>query len=127
MSVGYLPNAFDLINVRDLDLIDQARMHCSRLVVGVFTDDYAEQLLGRRPVVPMVERMALVAHVRGVDQVVEHDQTSPVVQPDVRLFAVAGDVPLPGAGGTWLLQPTRETASVSLREALQAVRQENVA
>jgi bifunctional ADP-heptose synthase (sugar kinase/adenylyltransferase) len=127
MSVGYLPNAFDLINVRDLDLIAQATMHCSRLVVGVFTDDFAEQLLGRRPVVPMVERMALVAHIRGVDQVVEHDGSSLVVQPDVRIFSVAGDVALPGVGDTWLLQSTRETTSVTLREALQAVRRENVA
>ena len=44
MSVGYLADSFDLINVRDLDLIAQARARCARLVVGVFTDEYVERV-----------------------------------------------------------------------------------
>jgi len=126
MSVGYLPNMFDLINIRDLDLIDQAKLHCSRLVVGVFSDDFAERRLGRRPVVPTAERMALVAHVRGVDEVVLHDEESGTPAHDVS-FSVAGDGPLPEAGKTWVLRPRRETTSVILRTALQALEQENVA
>ena len=76
MSVGYLADSFDLINVRDLDLIAQARARCTRLVVGVFTDEHAEWLFGRRPVVPLSERMAVLRHVRGVDEVVAHDAGS---------------------------------------------------
>lgn len=44
MSVGCLADSFDLINVGDLDLIAQAGARCSRLVVGVFTDEYTEKL-----------------------------------------------------------------------------------
>ena len=73
MSVGYLANSFDMINVRDLDLIAQARSRCSRLLVGVFTDDYIEQLFGRRPVVSLDERIPVVRHIGGVAGVFQHD------------------------------------------------------
>ena len=34
MSVGYPPGLFDLITVRDLDRINQARTGCAHLVLG---------------------------------------------------------------------------------------------
>jgi len=127
MSVGYLPHSFDLLNVRDLDFIAQAKHLCSHLVVGVFSDDFVERLLGRRPVVPMNERMTLVSHVRGVDQVVVHDDETTAPDHDLS-FSVAGNVPLLGVGETWLLSPGRETSSAVLRAALQPVeQQQNVA
>jgi hypothetical protein len=70
MSVGYFADSFDVLNVRDLDLIAHARELCSRLLVGVFTDDYVERLRGRRPVVPLDERMALMQHIGGAADVV---------------------------------------------------------
>ncbi len=121
MIVGYLANAFDLLNVRDLDLIAQARQHCSRLVVGVLSDDFAELLYGRRPVVPMVERVALVSQVRGVHEVVVHDDTTRAADLGSRVFAVADDAPMHHFAQTWLLTPTRETASLILRDALALV------
>ena len=60
MSVGYLADSFDLINVRDLDLIAQARARCTRPIVGVFTNQYTEWVSGRRPVLPLSERMAVL-------------------------------------------------------------------
>jgi phosphopantetheine adenylyltransferase len=117
MSVGYLAQAFDLINVRDLDLIGQAADRCSRLVIGVYTDEYAEELYGRRPVIPLAERVTLVSHVRGVDEVVVHDEEIPVG--DVVTFTVADQ---PGSGAhTVVLEARRVTSSVRLREALEPV------
>ena len=54
MSVGYLAGLFDLVNVRDLDLINQARAGCARLVLGVFTDGGVglRPLDGRRMMIP---------------------------------------------------------------------------
>jgi cytidyltransferase-like protein len=127
VSVGYLANSFDLINVRDLDLIEQASSRCEQLVVGVFSDDYAEQLLGRRPVVPLGERVMLVQHIRGVSSVVVHEESSLVNELGVTLFTVAGDIPLRHHGETTVLVPTRETESEILREALRPVRHEEVA
>lgn len=122
MTIGYLAGAFDLINVRDLDLIAQASQYCSTLVVGVFTDDFAERQYGRPPVVPLVERMALVSHVRGVASVTVHDRTTLPVDPEVRRFTVAGDEPLPYTEHSWVLRSTRVTASAILRETLEPLR-----
>ena len=126
MTVGYLASGFDLLNVRDLDLVAQAAERCDSLVLGVLTDDLVERLQGRRPVVPLVERMALVSHLRGVAQVVEHpDLVVPApVRDDVRdlVCFVATDEPaivvdLDHVG----LAPRRTSASEVLRTALRPV------
>ncbi len=44
MSVGYPPGLFDLITVRDLDRINQARTGCAHLVLGVSTDPLVQRL-----------------------------------------------------------------------------------
>ncbi|HEX8509801.1 MAG TPA: adenylyltransferase/cytidyltransferase family protein, partial [Propionibacteriaceae bacterium] len=72
MTVGYLADSFDLLNVGHLDLIAQANDLCSHLVVGVLSDELTERVQGVRPIVPLVERAALVAHLRGVHRVVAH-------------------------------------------------------
>jgi glycerol-3-phosphate cytidylyltransferase-like family protein len=126
MSTGYLANCFDLVNVRDLDLIEQARRFCSRLVLGVYSDDFAEHRTGRRPLVPVGERMALVSHLRGVDGVVEHGSDAVDLSAYPVVFAVVGD-PAPHFRTTTLLLPSRSTASPALREALEPVSREDVA
>lgn len=78
MTVGYLADAFDMLDVRDLGLIDQAAKACTELVVGVFTDEYAERLLGHAPVVPFAERLELVSHVRGIRAVQAHDEQASI-------------------------------------------------
>ena len=120
MTVGYLADSFDMINVRDLDLVAQARALCSRLVVGVFTDAYTEQLLGRRPIVPFAERLLIVRHLRGVDDVVVHDPETATVDgvhflPADRLAAA-----LPGEAYLQILVPKRGTSSTVLRDALSS-------
>lgn len=78
MDVGYLADAFDMLDARDLGLIDQAAEACTELVVGVFTDEYAERLLGHPPVVPLAERLELVSHVRGIWAVQSHDEQTSI-------------------------------------------------
>jgi hypothetical protein len=116
MSVGYLAGAFDLFNVRDLDLITQAQSQCSRLIVGVFTDAYSEQIMGRRPMVPLAERIALLRYVRGVDDVVSHDESSLVG--DQWVVFAADDVPTQQTNGSVVLIPRRHSESPILRQAL---------
>lgn len=120
MTIGYLADTFDLINVRDLDLIAQARRACTTLVVGVFTDDYAEQLHGRRPVVPLAERLAILSHVRDIDEVAIHDGNQSLVGAEVVHFLVANErFDFPSDAD--VLIPQRETASPVLRKALSAL------
>lgn len=79
MEVGRLTGAFDLMTVAQLDVIEQARSRCDRLVARVRTDEQVERLEGRAPVIPLEERVRLVAALRDVDDVdVADDATSPV-------------------------------------------------
>jgi glycerol-3-phosphate cytidylyltransferase len=104
MSVGYLADSFDMISLRDLDLIAQARARCSQLLVGVFTDDYVRRLIGRHPMVPFDERAAVVQHMDGVSDVVGHDPSIwPTPQAEASmLFAGVGSPVAPGEDPTWL-------------------------
>ncbi|GAA1851419.1 hypothetical protein GCM10009714_36250 [Microlunatus capsulatus] len=121
MSVGYLAHSFDLLNVRDLDLVAQAGERCDELVAGVLADDLVEQRYGRRPVVPVAERLALVARVRGVSRAVE--QTGAEVPAEVgavTAFVVADEPSVLDGVDAVVLSPRRETASDVLRHALRA-------
>jgi cytidyltransferase-like protein len=69
VDVGRLTGAFDLMTVAQLDVIEQARGRCDRLVARVRTDAQVERLEGLAPVMPLDERVSLVAALRAVDDV----------------------------------------------------------
>jgi cytidyltransferase-like protein len=117
---GYLACTFDLFNVGDLDVIQQARELCDRLTLGVYPDALVALRTGLPTVVPLTERVALLQHVKGVDAVVVHDEngTTHIDRAD-RIFVVDGD-PLAAALGIdgHRLVPRRRTASREVAEAL---------
>lgn len=120
MICGYLACTFDLLNVGDLDVIEQARRLCDRLTVGVYSDDLVALRKGLPPVIPLAERAAMLRHVRGVDAVVVHQDNSAnsAALADLR-FVVDGD-PVADVSGTDYVRITasRTTASREVREAL---------
>jgi len=67
--VGYAPGAYDLFHVGHLNLLRNARQHCDHLIAGVVSDEMLERAKGRRPVIPLAERMEIVEHISFVDQV----------------------------------------------------------
>lgn len=69
-SVGYASGVFDMFHVGHLNILRSAAQHCDRLVVGVGTDEYVEQLKGRAPVMPFAERIEIVSALRVVDEVI---------------------------------------------------------
>lgn len=126
MGVGYLAASFDLLNVRNLDVIAQAGSRCAELVVGVFSDELVEDLTGRPPVVPLGERLALVQHVRGVQEAVVHEPGRARGLGAEVVFSVVDDL-APAVVGAVALTPTRETTSAALRAALRPTLDEAVA
>lgn len=88
MTVGYLLGTFDLLNVGDLDLVEQVSASSSQVVLAVYSDEHVASRLGRPPVVPLHERLALLNHLRGVDEVVVFGS---VPLPEKGLFAAEGD------------------------------------
>ncbi len=75
MRVGYAAGAYDLFHVGHLNILRHARQHCDHLIAGVVSDEMLLLTKGRAPVVPLAERMEIVAHIAYVDQV--HAETVP--------------------------------------------------
>ena len=75
MITGYVPGGFDMLQVGHLNILTEAAKRCDRLIAGVATDESLERMKGRGPIVPLAERMAMVAALRMVDSVVpDYDQ-----------------------------------------------------
>jgi len=73
--IGYAAGAYDLFHVGHLNILRHARSQCDHLIAGVVSDEMLELTKGRRPVVPMSERLEIVEHISFVDQV--HAETLP--------------------------------------------------
>ena len=75
MITGYVPGGFDMLHVGHLNILTEAAKRCDRLIAGVATHESLERMKGRGPIVPLAERMAMVAALRMVDSVVpDYDQ-----------------------------------------------------
>lgn len=68
--IGYVPGGFDMLHIGHLNILRTARQRCTKLVVGVATDESLIRMKGRAPVVPEVERAELVRNLNFVDEVV---------------------------------------------------------
>lgn len=68
--VGYVPGAWDMFHIGHLNILLRARLMCDRLVVGVVTDEELVRAKGKSPVVPLGERIDVVAGIDVVDEVV---------------------------------------------------------
>ncbi len=66
-SIGYVPGVFDLFHVGHLNMLRQARQYCDVLVAGVVSDEVCEAGKGKRPVVPLAERIEIVDAIGLVD------------------------------------------------------------
>jgi glycerol-3-phosphate cytidylyltransferase len=75
MRIGYAPGVYDLFHVGHLNILRHAKSQCDRLIVGAVSDEMAEMAKGRRPVVPLAERLEILRSIRFVDQV--HAETVP--------------------------------------------------
>lgn len=67
--IGYVPGVYDMFHIGHLNILRNARLHCDHLIAGVVSDEMAERAKGRRPVVPLVERLEIVRSIRYVDDV----------------------------------------------------------
>ncbi len=89
VKIGYAPGAYDLFHIGHLNVLRLAKDHCDRLVAGVVADDVLELTKGRRPVIPLAERLEIVRHIDVVDDVyVETQPDKLVTWADVRFDVI---------------------------------------
>ncbi len=89
MTVGYAPGAWDLFHIGHLNVLRHSKARCDRLVVGVVADDVLELAKGRRPVIPLAERLEIVRHIDLVDDVYVETQPDKLLSwQDVRFDVI---------------------------------------
>ncbi len=58
-----------MFHVGHLNILTRARPHCDHLIAGAVTDEVVQSTKGHPPVVPLAERLAVLAAMRMVDEV----------------------------------------------------------
>lgn len=78
LKVGFTNGCFDILHVGHIRLLQFAREHCDRLVVGVNSDPSIKRLKGpTRPINSEVDRAELLGALSFVDAVVVFDEDTP--------------------------------------------------
>ncbi|ENP8456979.1 adenylyltransferase/cytidyltransferase family protein [Photobacterium damselae] len=69
-KIGYTTGVFDMFHIGHLNLLKRAKLECDYLIVGVTTDELSAQAKGKKPIIPLVERMEIVENIKFVDEVI---------------------------------------------------------
>jgi D-beta-D-heptose 7-phosphate kinase / D-beta-D-heptose 1-phosphate adenosyltransferase len=135
--VVFTNGCFDLLHVGHVSLLEQAAGLGDLLVVGVNSNRSVRRLKGPgRPIVPLRERMEMLAGLRAVDIVVPFDADTParlidrlrpeilVKGADYRRKTIVGRATVEAAGGRVVTLPLQRGRSTStlIRRALRAAR-----
>jgi D-beta-D-heptose 7-phosphate kinase/D-beta-D-heptose 1-phosphate adenosyltransferase len=89
LKIGFTNGCFDILHVGHIKLLNFARSHCDRLIVGLNSDASARRLKGpTRPINSQSDRAYLIAALNMVDAVILFDQDTPLnlieeIKPDV--------------------------------------------
>ncbi len=125
-TVVFTNGCFDLLHAGHLALLERARSLGDVLVVGVNSDRSVRLLKGAgRPIVPLAERMEMLAGLRVVDYVVPFDAVTParlvaLLRPDVlvkggdyRRSEIVGRRTVEAYGGRVVTVPLRRSRSTT--------------
>lgn len=112
LRVGFTNGCFDILHPGHIRVLETARAHCDRLVVGMNSDASVKRLKGRsRPIIKEEDRARVLAGLHMVDAVVPFSQDTPeklirAIRPDVLVKGgdytpaqVVGASFVEGAGG----------------------------
>jgi glycerol-3-phosphate cytidylyltransferase len=71
--IGYTAGVFDILHMGHINILRNAKAVCDYLIVGVTTDQLAEEAKGKRPVQLFEERIEIVRSLRFVDAAIPQD------------------------------------------------------
>lgn len=70
MKIGYTTGVFDMFHVGHLRILKQAKAQCDQLIVGVSADELVQSYKKKLPIIPLQDRMDILASIKYVDKVV---------------------------------------------------------
>lgn len=69
-KIGYTTGVYDMFHIGHLNIMRKAKEQCEHLIVGVTTDELCLKRKNKLPIICEADRMAIVAAIRYVDEVV---------------------------------------------------------
>jgi len=69
-QIGYTTGVFDLFHIGHLNILRESKKRCEFLIVGVSSDEVVVSYKHKMPVIPFVERIAIIESIKYVDMVV---------------------------------------------------------
>ena len=69
-KIGYTSGVYDMFHIGHLNILKRAKEQCDYLIVGVSTDELVQHDKNKFPIIPFVQRYAIVEAIKYVDKVV---------------------------------------------------------
>lgn len=70
-KLGFVAGFFDILHEGHIQILEQAKLQCEKLIVAVGTDEFMRIRKGREPVLNYSERARIVGAIKYVDRIVE--------------------------------------------------------
>ena len=65
--IGYTQGTFDMFHIGHLNLLNNAKEYCERLIVGVNSDELVREYKHKTPVICEAERREIIDNIKAVD------------------------------------------------------------
>jgi len=73
MIIGYTSGVFDLFHIGHLNILRNSKSMCDHLIVGVSTDELVYEYKKKWPIIPFLERVEILRHIRYVDTTIAQE------------------------------------------------------
>ena len=90
----FRPGVFDLFHVGHLNCVKEAAKLGDYLIIGIQDDRDVEKCKGKKPIIPLQERMEILSSIKGVDEVISYrnaDLSKLLNALEINLLAVGDD------------------------------------
>ena len=91
-TIGFTCSCFDLLHAGHLIMLQDARAHCDKLIVGLQTDPTIDRPEKNKPIQSFEERKIQLESVKYIDEIIEYSTEKELyellknINPDVRIL-----------------------------------------